>query len=165
MKKDCHGYWNQHEYATYNNLTGKYIVLQKVAENFVAAHDYCQKIGGFLVSIHSEEENKFITDFIRSKFSTGSDAYIGLVRVEANSSWIWEDGQSFTYENWNPTEPNNAGGIENSVEIVATGEHGGWNDIPNHFVKTVVCQVQCSIELKTEAQAEKPQEDSSEGPQ
>ena len=58
-----------------------------------------------------------------------------------------------TYQNWNPTEPNNAGGFENSVEIVSTGEHGGWNDIPNDRAKTAVCQVQCPIKFKTEAQA------------
>uniref|UniRef100_A0A914CA21 C-type lectin domain-containing protein n=1 Tax=Acrobeloides nanus TaxID=290746 RepID=A0A914CA21_9BILA len=149
MKQDCQGYWKKHEYATYNNLTGKYIVLQKGAENLVAAQDYCQKIGGFLVSIHSEEENKFITDFIRSKFSAGRYAYIGLVR--ANSSWIWEDGTVLTYQNWNPTEPNNVGGFENSVELVATEEHGGWNDIPNDRAKTAVCQVQCPLEVKKES--------------
>ena len=104
-------------------------------------------------------------DFIHSKFSAGRNAYIGLVREVANSSWIWEDGTLLTYQNWNPTEPNNIGGFENNVELVGTEEHGGWNDIPNHIINTVVCQVQCPIELKTEAQAEKPQEDSSEEPQ
>jgi len=29
----------------------------------------------------------------------------------------WSDGQPFTYTNWSPTEPNNAGGVEHDIAM------------------------------------------------
>ena len=38
--------------------------------------------------------------------------------------WAWANGEPFTYQNWNPGEPNDAGG-EDAGQMVS---NGGWND-------------------------------------
>eukprot|EP01083_Nonionella_stella_P066826 176314_1 len=94
--------------------------------NWFHANDACAaKYGTSLASIHSEPE-QFLVNMHRE---TDDDRYwIGLndvnkVKSEGNFSWI--DASEKSYQNWNPDQPDNAGGVEDCVENV----YGKWNDI------------------------------------
>jgi Bacterial Ig domain/HYR domain/Lectin C-type domain/Secretion system C-terminal sorting domain len=75
-------------------------------------------IGGRLPVIKTTEQNSFL----QSKLAGGS-AWIGLRR--SGSTWLLDNNAVATYYNWNVGEPNNSGGVEHCVQMLA---HGAWND-------------------------------------
>lgn len=54
-----------------------------------------------------------------------ANAWVGLDDRIRNGVWRWSDNSGLLWRNWNPGEPNNAGG-EDVVELVAGA---GWNDV------------------------------------
>ncbi|QDT75094.1 lectin-like protein [Lacipirellula limnantheis] len=88
---------------------------------------------GHLVVMGSAAENAFVNA------NAPGDRWIGLTdrfglapgATESNDTadkltmgWAWANGEPFTYQNWNPGEPNDAGG-EDAGQMVS---NGGWND-------------------------------------
>lgn len=87
-------------------------------------------VAGHLAVINSAAENTFIvnnldTHFTRSHWLGG---YQPPGSPEPAGNWRWVNNQPWTYTNWNPGEPNNAGGNEDSLEYWISGALGGWND-------------------------------------
>ena len=102
--------YNGHIYAVYDNIT-----------YYEQAKELCEKMGGHLATITSQKEN----DTITSLMSKGSQGNYWIGGTRSGSGWVWETGESFSYESWNSGEPNNANGVENYIEIYPTGY---WND-------------------------------------
>ncbi|VDM85198.1 unnamed protein product [Strongylus vulgaris] len=77
--------------------------------------------GGHLVSIHSEEENTFISS---TSFADDKNAdclqltWIGLKKPNypANATWAWTDGSALDYLNWAPGKPEDI--TENFMYVV-----------------------------------------------
>ena len=69
------------------------------------AEKKCIEYGGHLASVHSDQENNFI-------FQTSKKAvtWLGGNDLEAEGSWIWSDGSSWSYSNWQSGQPDNARG-------------------------------------------------------
>jgi hypothetical protein len=84
---------------------------------------------GYLVTLTSAAENAFM-----SSLPVGY-AWIGGSDVAAEGQWLWtngpEAGQLFSYTNWAPSEPNNAGGIEHYAHIQPPVGSPRWNDLQN----------------------------------
>ncbi|XP_062966065.1 low affinity immunoglobulin epsilon Fc receptor [Cynocephalus volans] len=80
----------------------------------------CSDIQGRLVSIHSPEEQDFLT-----KHANRRGSWIGLHDVDAEGEFIWMDGSAVDYSNWHPGEPNNHGQGEDCVMMQGSGQ---WND-------------------------------------
>lgn len=93
-------------------------------------------IQGHLVSIHSEEENTFVS----KNLFPNQNVWIGLsdragVAPGASESqitennrtlgWKWTSGEDFTFQKWGDGEPNNAGDGEDAAHI---RNDGFWND-------------------------------------
>lgn len=84
----------------------------------------CEKLGGHLVTITSEKEQKVVQDLVTKGCR---DAYFsGGYRENGNSKWI--TGETFSYTNWASGQPDNWQDKENVYEI---GNSGKWNDIPH----------------------------------
>lgn len=90
------------------------------------AKEFCEKKGGHLVTITSEEEQKTVEELMTSNHQK-SAYYIGL--VVADNKWI--TGEELSYTNWGEGEPNNSYGVETVADIFyATGEDKYlWNDV------------------------------------
>ena len=55
------------------------------------------------------------------------NVWIGLRRdPKVHSRWLWVDRSKVTYTDWNPGEPNNAGGVEDCAHMFPPA--GKWND-------------------------------------
>lgn len=82
---------------------------------------------GYLATITSDAENTFA-----ATVANGALAWLGGSDDVVEGTWTWrngpEAGQTFTYTNWNPGEPNNAGN-EDYVHMNFQ-RFGGWNDVP-----------------------------------
>ncbi len=104
------------------------------------AKDYCESLGGYLVTITSSEEQEFIFNYIKP-LAGSENVFIGIQNVNGSTNWeTWENGEEVTYENWGVGEPDNYNGSQyygaistayrrgNSYFIVP----GQWDDIANN---------------------------------
>lgn len=105
----------------FNGYCYKYFETQKTWSD---AKTYCQNLGSYLVTAHSQAEN----DFASSLLPAGvTQAWMGGNDIASNGVWVWEDGKPWgVYTAWNPGEPNNSGGIEHCAQFYVKG--GLWND-------------------------------------
>ena len=87
----------------------------------------CWYQGGYLVSIETEEEWKFISNEIKKRGTGNNSAWhIGLRKRDGN--WTWESGQHLNISKWRDSEPE---GNDNCAEISENGSlfNGiSWND-------------------------------------
>ena len=87
-----------------------------------------------MVSIHSDEEHKFV-------FGLSSDPWIGGRRDPENRvSWRWSDGTAWDYTNWASGAPNDAGGVEDCARMFEDSDRGQWNDRVCSNMRTFVCK-------------------------
>lgn len=79
----------------------------------------------------SPEEQAFINEtFLSGDDWESTQLWIGLSEVRQEDVWEWSTGESFSYSNWDPGEPNDWFGDEDYV-IINWAYHtirGGWND-------------------------------------
>lgn len=81
----------------------------------------CEALGGHLVTITSQGEQKAIAEAIQSGVRDGF--FMGGTTVNGVPTWI--TGEKFDYTNWNPGEPNNSGGTKDAYHIWRKGK---WDD-------------------------------------
>ncbi len=92
--------------------------------NWIQARDFCEKMGGHLVTISCEEENAFI----RSLVPTGWDGVlVGLFDANEEGKWEWVTGEPLNFTKWAQGEPNN----QSNEDYAGLGHTGYWND--GHF--------------------------------
>lgn len=104
--------------------------------NWYDAKEFCEDVGGHLVTITSSAEQHFIEDLIVD--CEDKDYLIGLHR-DFDNLQTWVTGEAVEYENWGEGEPDDAyGGQE--VGVIANGERSGswyhisrgqWDDVSN----------------------------------
>uniref|UniRef100_A0A8D2E091 Fc epsilon receptor II n=1 Tax=Sciurus vulgaris TaxID=55149 RepID=A0A8D2E091_SCIVU len=92
----------------------------KGAKRWVQARFTCSDLEGRLVSVHSQEEQDFLT-----KHADKRGSWIGLRDLDLEGEFIWMDGSPVGYSNWNPREPNNQDQGEDCVMMRGSGK---WND-------------------------------------
>jgi len=122
--------------------------------NWTAAKAAAESVGGYLATITSSAENDFVYNLISHPdfwfvdgVGNSQGPYIGGYQEESQSApnmgWKWVTGETWSYTNWAPGEPNDAGstlGIEdneeNYLQYFKQGNDGGnptpgntWNDI------------------------------------
>ena len=109
------------EVFSYN---GKNYALFENGISWEEAQNYCESIGGHLVTINDKEEQDFVSDIL----STASKKYYWLGGTkDENGNWNWVTGEDFDYTNWEWSEPNNSGGNENAIHLYRSNKK--WNDL------------------------------------
>nr|XP_039250734.1 LOW QUALITY PROTEIN: macrophage mannose receptor 1-like [Styela clava] len=94
--------------------------------NFHAAEDTCMTNGGHLISLHSHNEQSFVTGQLKT-FNRTIRFWIGMQEFGGvDGEFVWLDGTPIDFVNWNPGEPNDTKGSEQCVEILQ--RNGKWND-------------------------------------
>uniref|UniRef100_A0AC34FWL8 C-type lectin domain-containing protein n=1 Tax=Panagrolaimus sp. ES5 TaxID=591445 RepID=A0AC34FWL8_9BILA len=99
--KSCSVSWTAHDgfcYKVYEN------------SNWLDAEDRCRLDGAHLASIHSLDEDLFVTHLAYYNGADGcigeSNAWLGLFTEDSQAHWNWTDGTLFDYVNWMPGHPN-----------------------------------------------------------
>lgn len=90
------------------------------------ASQFCQSLGGHLAIIHSQEENDFLFDSMKSLGY--SNAYFGYTDAKVEGEWEWVIPDSSTYTNWAYGEPNNESDSEDYAMFYWKYDDGTWND-------------------------------------
>jgi len=90
----------------------------------------CLEMDAALVSIHSAEENQYVSNVC------GGNCWIGLHDTVEEGKFVWEDGTPVDYTNWKEGEPNALFVEEDSARIKENGE---WNDARGSKLNPAVC--------------------------
>lgn len=91
------------------------------------AKRFCEKQGGHLATITSQEENDFLYHYISE--CGIKTAYFGLTDAEQEGKWQWVTGEKADYTNWYPGEPNNEDDGENEAAFYFKDDSNGrWFD-------------------------------------
>lgn len=136
------------------------VYLPNFGINWVQAKALAEQAGGYLVTLHSDQENEFVFNLIKDrkfwfKWDSShnyvmSGPFIGAFQPagsrEPDSGWRWVSGEKWTYANWckdgvkedrdpRPNDqPNDATGNQN---VGAYGEINEpvsyWGDFPQKF--------------------------------
>jgi hypothetical protein len=105
------------------------------------ARRYCEERGGYLATITSSGEQTFIENLLARE---GDKRFYWLGGYRgADGRFQWVTGERFEYTNWMSGEPNNAGGVEDKLEILRVAHPiikesrlGHWNDTFNESNKS-----------------------------
>ena len=135
VDNDCDGRTDDLPECWSCTTVGDYQVCTETAtyDQAVAA---CDDFGLQLVAIGDAAENVTVAAAIGTV--TSSAAYIGLTDSATEGTWLWVDGSTASWTNWNAGEPNDSGG-EDCVHT-NYGSVGGWNDIGCSSLYAFVCE-------------------------
>lgn len=108
---------------------------------FDDAESLCNNLyGGHLPSIHSQEEQFMISQFLASvNVKNGSEIWLGGRQMDFHN-FNWGDGSIFNYSYWEHGEPNFP--AEKCIEM--SWRNGRWNDINCRLKRAVLCERQVS---------------------
>lgn len=108
---------------------------------FDDAESLCNNLyGGHLPSIHSQEEQFMISQFLASvNVKNGSEIWLGGRQMDFHN-FNWGDGSLFNYSYWEHGEPNFP--AEKCIEM--SWRNGRWNDINCRSKRAVLCERQIS---------------------
>ena len=110
---------------------------------FYEAHLICNDFyNSTLVSIHSDEEQAFLTKFAFSINKAQNHVWIGARRI-SNDKFVWEDNSPFNYTHWAKTQPNNLDGKHFCASLLQSpnlNEVGYWYDDPCADKYHLICQ-------------------------
>lgn len=98
------------------------------------AQEYAVTHGGYLAVIGSAGEEAFVEKLI----ARGSQNQYWLGGHKDEGNFVWVNGESFGYTNWDAIEPNNHRGVEDCLQIlrlpnpsISGSRAMKWNDAPN----------------------------------
>ncbi|XP_062266566.1 lactose-binding lectin l-2-like [Platichthys flesus] len=130
QRGNCPMFW-----YSFNNRCYKYVSTWM---NWADAELYCVSQGANLVSIHSLDEQNFITNLIKNFDHAEGHTWIGLSDIHKEGSWMWSDGCAVNFTFWFPGEPNNNQGREHCGHN-NSGTDKKWNDKPCNDPIPSVC--------------------------
>lgn len=106
---------------------------------FDDAETLCNNLyGGHLPSIHSQEEQFMISQFLASvNVKNGSEIWLGGRQMDFHN-FNWGDGSLFNYSYWEHGEPSFP--AEKCIEM--SWRNGRWNDINCRLKRAVLCERQ-----------------------
>jgi len=98
-------------------------------------------LGGTLAIINNAAEQEWVFSKFGTYGGTDRDLWIGLHRQWQGGPFVWVSGEKLDYLNWEGGQPDNAGGVENCVEISQAGHRGAWNDANENQIRNGVVEV------------------------
>ncbi|XP_030852349.1 CD209 antigen-like protein 2 isoform X2 [Strongylocentrotus purpuratus] len=117
-----------------------YFVMQSLY-TWQGARDVCQGLGARVIEITTADENDFMVKLVDGVTFTSEDkAWLDCTNIGRSlNDWVCgpDDHElSYTYTNWKPNEPNNAGS-EHCMEMYGTGI---WNDKSCEAQNLAICE-------------------------
>lgn len=113
----------------YNPATGHNYFLVGLG-TWSQTEAFATSLGGHLVTINDATENNWLT----ANFVTTNPTYnfwMGLNDLDNNGTWTWISGESVTYLNWAPGEPNFSSEKVGNLLPTYAANTGMWNNAPD----------------------------------
>ena len=119
LKPDSNNCYNGNKYELYNSSL-----------TWLEAEKFAESKGGHLVTITSENEQKFVETLIKN--GTKNNYFIGANNYNQRFAWNWITNEKLEYTNWNTNQPDFYEGKEYFGMIYKYSDYyGKWNDLPN----------------------------------
>jgi len=116
--------------AEFEGHTYKFIPTKK---SWNKAKLEAEKMGGYLVCIHSDAEQNFISGLVTINGKV-LPTWIGLTDEEVEGDFKWVNGEKFEYKTWNIDQPDNADcwGGRQSCGWIGFCNSPKWDDMWEH---------------------------------
>ncbi len=98
----------------YNSDSGHWYAINPKPMSWQDAKLSAEGAGGYLVSITSGKENKWISDKFGIVYN-GDYFWLGGSDIETEGIWKWANAEAWGYTNWHSGEPNNFNGVEGAL--------------------------------------------------
>ncbi len=120
-------------------VNGRSLLFCGQAQDHTGAYNTCDSFGYHLVSIGDEPQNNLIVAEANAGFvKAAPDWYIGYDDIEAEGTFVWDDGTTTTWTNWFGVEPDDEpGDADCAVLELATGT---WADVACESTHAFVCE-------------------------
>jgi len=126
--------------TTLPGLTSRYKEVPP-GKSWVLAERDCESEGAHLVVIDDDAENLYVKSIaekaVTNNTSTNQLTWIGLGDQATEGHFQWVTGAPVGLTYWADGEPNNLYGLEDCVEVRATGQ---WNDDRCEVPMSYVCE-------------------------
>ena len=110
----------------------QYLFIDKTS-TWHKARKKCADMGGHLVTVTNEKENRFVRNLSRKK-----NLWLGATDEEKEGEWVWITGEPFEYSHWNSRSPDNHKGNQHYAYYWSKG---GWDDhSPDADQATAICE-------------------------
>ena len=112
----------------------RYLVVNRQM-NWDNADIYARNNGGYLATITSKEEQKFILELLSKD---GNVNYFWIGGYLERKSWRWVTGERFGYTNWAEYQPDNFRSAQDKIAVLRVSQYWGgfpgeWDDEENSF--------------------------------
>nr|XP_033798676.1 pulmonary surfactant-associated protein D-like [Geotrypetes seraphini] len=111
----------------------KLFVTDGLEYDYETARRVCSRAGGLVAAPRTADENHALQEIV-SKHD--KRAFLGITDIQIGT-FQYSTGETITYTNWYPSEPNNIKGAEYCVELRSDGK---WNDIICTKKKLLICE-------------------------
>lgn len=143
-----------------------YQIINDTGLTWANSKEYCENLGGHLVTISSEEEQTYLLGLM-SQYGTNNTYWLGYRYVDSYEGiepyWESINGEGMPYTNWAPGEPNAlyneaVAHMYNIVPSIAAGlgaKRGQWNDtldeqdyLPEYsYINTgIICEFDSTVD-------------------
>lgn len=111
--------------VTHPDTGNRYYLLE--TPSWAAAEAWAVARGAHLVAISSSFENTWVRDKVLSPDGVPRKAYLGLNDSQVEGTFVWSNGQSVSYTNWDTAEPDPGTPMDYAVMFL----DGSWHARPN----------------------------------
>jgi len=118
----------------------------------------CESLGGHLICIESEEEQKFFASIIGRR-----RCWLGATDEQQEGEWRWINGNEMSYTHWDPGEPSNSRRRQHYLCTHDNDEHT-WDDVGRRARLPFVCEWEPLIRRLPETAQPEPTESASPTP-
>lgn len=113
------------------------VILSSEAVSWSTASNEAQTLGGYLATLTSAAENTFAYNLSSaSEYWNGArgpwlGAYQEAGATNPETGWHWVTGETWSFTNWYPGEPNDVGPMEDKLHFFNLAGNPGdtWNDL------------------------------------
>ena len=125
----------------FDSIHGNCYQYSTISSNWIDAELACESQGAQLASFDSLSEYEAVMEYYygsggRSTIIT----WIGLTDIAEEGSFVWVDGSTSTFRNWDRRQPDNTKGAEHCTFIWDTTDRK-WNDAPCYLLYYSLCKL------------------------
>ena len=121
-----------------NNKPRTYLFID-IPASWKEASDYCDNLGGYLVTINSADENEHVL-----QISNGG-IWLGATDEMEEGTWVWVSDEPWEFTYWAQNQPDNF----TNEDFLTLGSYGEdparWNDAPPGDFMPFVCEWESEI--------------------